>query len=70
MITYKKVIVIEEHVTKIKVTGFNNFYSSCGRVNTPMTVEVTADGKKAVFKSSGKMYLSEIIDGIVKRLEE
>lgn len=61
---------IEEHITEITITGFNNFYSICGKQTTPMTIKGVADGKEFTFKSSGHMYLSEIIDGIVKRIKE
>ena len=58
---------IKEHCTNIHITGFNNYYSSCGRVNTPMNIRCNVDGKPVRFKTSGRMYVHEIIDGLVKR---
>lgn len=58
---------IKEHCTKIKITGFNNYYSSSGRVATPMNIKCVVDKKPVEFKTSGHMYVYEIIDGIIKR---
>ena len=58
---------IKEHCTKMKIAGFNNYYSSSGRVATPMTIKCIVDNKPVKFKTSGHMFVYEILDGIIKR---
>ena len=58
---------IDEYCTKIKITGFNNYYSSSGRINTPMTIKCVVDKKPVILKTSGRMYVHEIVDGIIQR---
>ncbi len=58
---------IKEHCTNIKIVGFNNYYSSSGRVTTPMSISCKVDKKPVQFKTSGHMFVYEIIDGLIKR---
>lgn len=58
---------IKEHCTNIKIVGFNNYYSNAGRVTTPMNISCKVDKKPVQFKTSGHMFVYEILDGIIKR---
>jgi hypothetical protein len=60
-------VKIKEHCTNIKIVGFNNYYSSAGRIATPMNIRCNVDEKPVQFKTSGHMFVYEIVNSIIKR---
>ena len=65
----KKVIQIEDHVSKIKIKGFVNFYSGCGREHQPMTIMGSVKKKNFSVRTSGNNTLGEIVQMIVEDLK-
>ena len=65
----KKVIQIEDHVSKIKIKGFVNFYSGCGREHQPMTIMGSVRKKNFSVRTNGKNTLGEIVQMIVEDLK-
>ena len=65
----KKVIQIEDHVSKIKIKGFVNFYSGCGREHQPMTIMGSVKKKNFCVRTSGNNTLGEIVKMIVEDLK-
>ena len=65
----KKVIQIEDHVSKIKIKGFVNFYSGCGREHQPMTIMGSVRKKNFCVRTNGNNTLGEIVQMIVEDLK-
>jgi hypothetical protein len=65
----KKVIQIEDHVSKIKIKGFVNFYSGCGREHQPMTIMGSVRKKNFSVRTNGNNTLGEIVQMIVEDLK-
>ena len=65
----KKVIQIEDHVSKIKIKGFVNFYSGCGREHQPMTIMGSVKKKNFSVRTNGNNTLGEIVKMIVGDLK-
>ena len=65
----KRIIQIEDHVSRLKIKGFVNFYSGCGREHQPMTITGKADGKSFNITTSGNNTLGEIVKMIVEDLK-
>ena len=64
----KKVIQIEDHVSKIKIKGFVNFYSGCGREHQPMTIMGSVKKKNFSVRTNGNNTLGEIVKMILEDL--
>ena len=65
----KRIIQIEDHVSKIKIKGFTNFYSGCGREHQPMTIMGSVRKKKFSVRTNGNNTLGEIVKMIVEDLK-
>ena len=65
----KKVIQIEDHVSKIKIKGFVNFYSGCGREHQPMTIMGSVRKKNFSVRTTGNNTLGEIVKMILEDLK-
>jgi hypothetical protein len=65
----KKVIQIEDHVSKIKIKGFVNFYSGCGREHQPMTIMGSVKKKNFSVRTNGNNTLGEIVKMILEDLK-
>ena len=65
----KRIIQIEDHVSKIKIKGFVNFYSGCGREHQPMTIMGSVKKKNFSVRTNGKNTLGEIVQMIVEDLK-
>ena len=65
----KKVIQIEDHVSKIKIKGFVNFYSGCGREHQPMTIMGSVRKKNFSVRTNGNNTLGEIVQMILEDLK-
>jgi hypothetical protein len=65
----KKVIQIEDHASKIKIKGFVNFYSGCGREHQPMTIMGSVKKKNFSVRTSGNNTLGEIVKMILEDLK-
>ena len=65
----KRIIQIEDHVSKIKIKGFVNFYSGCGREHQPMTIIGSVRKKNFSVRTSGNNTLGEIVKMIVEDLK-
>lgn len=65
----KKIIQIEDHVSKIKIKGFVNFYSGCGREHQPMTIMGSVRKKNFSVRTNGNNTLGEIVQMIVEDLK-
>ena len=65
----KKVIQIEDHVSNLKIKGFVNFYSGCGREHQPMTIMGSVRKKNFSVRTSGNNTLGEIVQMIVEDLK-
>ena len=65
----KKVIQIEDHVSNLKIKGFVNFYSGCGREHQPMTIMGSVRKKNFSVRTSGNNTLGEIVQMILEDLK-
>ena len=65
----KKVIQIEDHVSNLKIKGFVNFYSGCGREHQPMTIMGSVRKKNFSVRTNGNNTLGEIVQMIVEDLK-
>ena len=65
----KKVVQIEDHVSKIKIKGFVNFYSGCGREHQPMTIMGSVRKKNFCVRTNGNNTLGEIVHMILEDLK-
>ena len=65
----KRIIQIEDHVSKIKIKGFVNFYSGCGREHQPMTIMGSVRKKNFCVRTNGNNTLGEIVQMIVEDLK-
>ena len=65
----KKVIQIEDHVSNLKIKGFVNFYSGCGREHQPMTIMGSVKKKNFSVRTNGNNTLGEIVQMIVEDLK-
>ncbi len=65
----KKVIQIEDHVSNLKIKGFVNFYSGCGREHQPMTIMGSVKKKNFSVRTSGNNTLGEIVKMILEDLK-
>ena len=65
----KRIIQIEDHVSKIKIKGFVNFYSCCGREHQPMTIMGSVRKKNFSVRTSGNNTLGEIVQMILEDLK-
>ena len=65
----KRIVQIEDHVSKIKIKGFVNFYSGCGREHQPMTIMGSVRKKNFCVRTSGNNTLGEIVQMIVGELK-
>ena len=65
----KRIIQIEDHVSNLKIKGFVNFYSGCGREHQPMTIMGSVRKKNFCVRTSGNNTLGEIVQMIVGELK-
>jgi hypothetical protein len=65
----KKVIQIEDHVSRLKIKGFVNFYSGCGREHQPMTIMGSVKKKNFSVRTNGNNTLGEIVKMILEDLK-
>ena len=65
----KKVIQIEDHVSNLKIKGFVNFYSGCGREHQPMTIMGSVKKKNFSVRTNGNNTLGEIVKMILEDLK-
>ena len=65
----KRIIQIEDHVSNLKIKGFVNFYSGCGREQQPMTIMGSVRKKNFSVRTSGNNTLGEIVQMIVEDLK-
>ena len=65
----KRIIQIEDHVSRLKIKGFVNFYSGCGREHQPMTIMGSVRKKNFCVRTSGNNTLGEIVKMIVEDLK-
>jgi len=65
----KRIIQIEDHVSRLKIKGFVNFYSGCGREHQPMTIMGSVKKKNFSVRTSGNNTLGEIVKMIVEDLK-
>ena len=65
----KRIIQIEDHVSNLKIKGFVNFYSGCGREHQPMTIMGSVRKKNFCVRTSGNNTLGEIVKMIVGDLK-
>ena len=65
----KRIIQIEDHVSKIKIKGFVTFYSGCGREHQPMTIMGSVRKKNFCVRTNGNNTLGEIVQMIVEELK-
>ena len=65
----KRIIQIEDHVSNLKIKGFVNFYSGCGREHQPMTIMGSVKKKNFSVRASGNNTLGEIVKMIVEDLK-
>ena len=65
----KRIIQIEDHVSNLKIKGFVNFYSGCGREHQPMTIMGSVRKKNFCVRTSGNNTLGEIVKMIVEDLK-
>ena len=65
----KRIIQIEDHVSNLKIKGFVNFYSGCGREHQPMTIMGSVRKKNFCVRTNGKNTLGEIVQMIVEDLK-
>ena len=65
----KKVIQIEDHVSNLKIKGFVNFYSGCGREHQPMTIMGSVKKKNFSVRTNGNNTLGEIVQMILEDLK-
>ena len=65
----KRIIQIEDRVSKIKIKGFVNFYSGCGREHQPMTIMGSVRKKNFSVRTNGKNTLGEIVQMILEDLK-
>ena len=65
----KKVIQIEDHVSNLKIKGFVNFYSGCGREHQPMTIMGSVKKKNFSVRTNGNNTLGKIVKMIVEDLK-
>ena len=65
----KRIIQIEDHVSKIKIKGFVNFYSGCGREHQPMTIMGSVRKKNFCVRTNGNNTFGEIVHMILEDLK-
>ena len=65
----KRIIQIEDHVSRLQIKGFVNFYSGCGREHQPMTIMGSVRKKNFCVRTSGNNTLGEIVQMIVEDLK-
>jgi len=65
----KRIIQIEDHVSNLKIKGFVNFYSGCGREHKPMTIMGSVRKKNFCVRTSGNNTLGEIVQMILEDLK-
>ena len=65
----KRIIQIEDRVSNLKIKGFVNFYSGCGREHQPMTIMGSVKKKNFSVRTSGNNTLGEIVKMIVEDLK-
>ena len=65
----KRIIQIEDHVSNLKIKGFVNFYSGCGREHQPMTIMGSVRKKNFCVRTLGNNTLGEIVKMIVEDLK-
>ena len=65
----KRIIQIEDHVSNLKIKGFVNFYSGCGREHQPMTIMGSVKKKNFSVRTTGNNTLGEIVQMIVEDLK-
>ena len=65
----KKVVQIEDHVSRLKIKGFVNFYSGCGREHQPMTIMGSVKKKNFSVRTNGNNTLGEIVQMILEDLK-
>lgn len=65
----KRIIQIEDHVSKLKIKGFVNFYSGCGREHQPMTIMGSVKKKNFCVRTNGNNTLGEIVKMILGDLK-
>lgn len=65
MIRHKPYAEIENHVTKLKIKGWEN-YKSDRHMESKLKISDIVDGKRFSFETTGKMTIAEIVDEICK----
>ena len=65
----KRIIQIEDNVSNLKIKGFVNFYSGCGREHQPMTIMGSVRKKNFCVRTNGNNTLGEIVKMIVEELK-
>ena len=65
----KKVVQIEDNVSRLKIKGFVNFYSGCGREHQPMTIMGSVKKKNFSVRTNGNNTLGEIVKMILEDLK-
>ena len=65
----KRIIQIEDHVSNLKIKGFVNFYSGCGREHQPITIMGSVKKKNFSVRTKGNNTLGEIVKMIVEDLK-
>lgn len=65
----KRIIQIEDHVSRLKIKGFVNFYSGCVREHQPMTIMGSVKKKNFSVRTSGNNTLGEIVQMILEDLK-
>lgn len=69
MIKQKTYIEIEDHVTKLKIKGWETT-KNINKERICLNIKGIADGKKFEINTTGKMLVSEIIDAIVNEVKK
>ena len=71
MIKHRQYVEIENHVTKIKIKGWESQKNArnIGNENISMVYSGVADGKKFRVQTNGRMLLGDVIDKICKAVE-
>ena len=65
----KRIIQIEDHVSRLQIKGFVNFYSGYGREHQPMTIMGSVRKKNFSVRTSGNNTLGEIVKMILEDLK-
>ena len=65
----KRIIQIEDHVSRLQIKGIVNFYSGCGREHQPMTIMGSVRKKNFSVRTNGNNTLGEIVQMIVEDLK-